>query len=276
MAQRDIFIRFWGVRGSIACAGPETLEYGGNTPCVEMRIGDRLIILDAGTGLFPLGKSLDGEMPLEADLLFSHMHMDHVVGLPFFTPFFNEANRFRLRSGNLAPSHSLHGVICTLMKAPMFPVPPAIFQADITYEDFQAGSVLDLGDGIRVRTAPLNHPNGATGYRIEADGHAICYVTDTEHVPGSPDRKILDLIGGADIVIYDAHFSDAVFEKYQGWGHSTWEEGVRLCDAAGARTLVLFHHDPNNSDSAMDEIARSAEAARPGTVAAREGMVLRP
>jgi phosphoribosyl 1,2-cyclic phosphodiesterase len=128
-----------------------------------------------------------------------------------------------------------------------------------------------------VRTAVLNHPNGATGYRIEHGGKSVCYVTDTEHVRGTPDRNILALIAGADIVIYDCMYTDEEYAKsYVGWGHSTWQEGMRLCKAAGARRLVVFHHDPDRDDDQLDAIGREAEAAMPGAVVAREGLTLAP
>jgi phosphoribosyl 1,2-cyclic phosphodiesterase len=122
----------------------------------------------------------------------------------------------------------------------------------------------------------LNHPNGACGYRIDYGGKSICYITDTEHVPGRPDRNILDLIQGAALVVYDATYTDEEFPNFITWGHSTWQEGVRLADAAGVGTLAIFHHDPGHDDDRMDAIAHDAAAARPGTVVAREGMVLTP
>jgi phosphoribosyl 1,2-cyclic phosphodiesterase len=129
---------------------------------------------------------------------------------------------------------------------------------------------------VTVKTAPLNHPNNATGYRIEAGGKAICYVTDTEHVIGQPDRAVLGLVAGADIMIYDATYTDEEYPNFVGWGHSTWQEGVRLADAAGVKLFVAFHHDPNHGDAVMDRIAADLEKARPGSVVAREGMILRP
>ena len=155
-------------------------------------------------------------------------------------------------------------------------VPLQIFAANVSFHDFSAGDVLEPHPGIKIRTAPLNHPNGASGYRVEYGGHAICYITDTEHEIDKPDRNVLGLIEGADIVIYDATYTDEEFPKFITWGHSTWEEGVRLCDAAGVRTFVVFHHDPGHDDDMMDAIAGEVEAARPGSVVAREGMVLRP
>lgn len=270
------FLRFWGVRGSISCPGESHQRYGGNTSCLEVRCGARLLIFDGGTGLRGLGQKLAEEAPLDTDLFLTHTHHDHITGLPFFAPFFDERNKIRLRAGHLDPDFGLHKALCQYMTAPLFPVPPQIFAASVTYKDFVAGESLDLGDGIVLRTAPLNHPNGATGYRIEYGGKSVCYITDTEHVVGAPDQNILDLIAGADYVIYDSSYTDEEFPNFVGWGHSTWQEGVRLCEKAGAGKLVIFHHDPNHDDSFMDGVAEAAEAARPGSLVAREGMVLTP
>lgn len=277
MADRDeFFVRFWGVRGSVPCPGPEFVRYGGNTSCLEVRCGPHLLILDGGTGLRALGVALKAEEPIDADIFFTHSHIDHINGIPFFAALFNPANRLRLWAGHLAPDRSLKEVICTMMVAPIFPVPIDIFTAQATYGDFSAGDTLAPKPGITLRTAPLNHPNGATGYRIEHGGKSICYVTDTEHEPGRLDENILGLIAGADIVIYDSTYTDEEFPRYAGWGHSTWQQGVRLVEAAGARQLVIFHHDPSHDDDFMDRVAAAAERARPGTVVAREGLILAP
>ena len=127
-----------------------------------------------------------------------------------------------------------------------------------------------------VRTASLNHPDGSSGYRVEFNGQSICYLTDTEHVEGELDQTILKLIDGADIVIYDSMFTEEEYKKCVGWGHSTWKAGADLCDAAGVPQFVIFHHDPDHNDEFMDGIAEAAEAYRPGTVVAREGMVMHP
>lgn len=272
----DFSVRFWGVRGSIPCPGPDYVQYGGNTSCVEVRCGDRLLILDGGTGLRPLGHHLAGQEPLEADIFFSHTHFDHVSGLPFFKPFFAKANRFRLWAGHLRPGAGLAQILRDMMVAPFFPIPIDRFAAEKVFCDFTAGETLHPHPGIAVRTAPLNHPNGATGYRIEYRGKSVCYVTDTEHVVGTPDENVLALIRGADLVIYDGTYTDEEFPRFVTWGHSTWQEGVRLAEAAGVGRLVVFHHDPGHDDAFMDRIAAEMERARPGTVVAREGLTLAP
>lgn len=268
-------VTFWGVRGSIACPEPEMLRYGGNTSCLEVRCGDHLLIFDAGTGLRPLGRKLAEAGEVDADLFLSHTHFDHVSGLPFFGPAFEPKNRFRFWAGHLeAQGLELCDVLCEMMMPPLFPVPIEIFKADIAYKDFVAGATLVPRPGVVLKTAPLNHPNGATGYRIEYGGRSICYVTDTEHTGQGPDKTILGLVDGADIVIYDATYTDEEYPKFKGWGHSTWQEGIRVCEAAGAKRLVIFHHDPSHDDAFMDGIAAAAEKRRIGTLVAREGLTL--
>jgi phosphoribosyl 1,2-cyclic phosphodiesterase len=272
----DFHVKFWGVRGSIASPGPRTIRYGGNTSCLEIRCGARLLIFDAGTGLRELGGALVADGAVDADLYLTHTHFDHICGLPFFAPLYVPDNRIRLAAGHLLPDNHLENVLVEMMMAPLFPIPPAAFKADVTFRDFTAGDVQDAGDGIVIRTAPLNHPNNATGYRIEYGGSAICYVTDTEHEGGKQDGNIVDLVRDTDLFIYDATYTDEEFAAFRGYGHSTWQEGVRLADAAGAKTLVIFHHEPGRDDDGMDAIAAAAEQVRPGTVVAREGMVLTP
>jgi len=269
-------VRFWGVRGSIACPGHATLRYGGNTACVEVNCGPRLVILDAGTGLRDLGLALQSRGPISADMLLTHTHFDHIVGLPFFTPAYTPGNTFRVFAGHLVPGNTLRCVISRMMTSPLFPVPIDMLHSDMTFVDFTAGETLALGPEISLRTAPLNHPDGATGYRIDYQGRSVCYITDTEHVPGERDSRIVELVRGADLMIYDSTYTDEEYPRYRGWGHSTWQEGARLCDAAGVKQLVIFHHDPSHDDTAMDRIAAEAAATRPGTVVAREGMVLTP
>lgn len=269
-APETVRVRFWGVRGSTACAGPEWARYGGNTPCVEVRCGDRLVILDGGTGLQRLGVALRGQS-VEADLLLSHTHLDHITGIPFFGPFFDPACKFRLWAGHLWPESTLRDALNAFMAPPLFPVPPAVFSAGISFHDFRAGETLALGDGVTVRTAPLNHPNRATGYRIVHGERSVCYVTDTEHHPDGLDENILGLVAGADLMLYDCTFTDAEYPRHVGWGHSTWQQGVAICKAAGVKRLVVFHHDPGHDDAFMDQVAADASRARIGTIVAREG-----
>ena len=272
----DFYVRFWGVRGSIASPGPETAVYGGNTPCVEIRCGDRPIVFDAGTGLRALGKSIAADGITDVDMFLSHTHMDHIAGFPFFCYAFKPGNRLRVWSGHLEDGLTTEGVLRQFMSAPLFPVPVDNFGAEVSYHDFRAGDTMTPSDGVTLRTAPLNHPQNATGYRVEYGDKSICYITDTEQREDGPDANILSLIDGADIVIYDSMLTDDEYPDFKGWGHSTWEEGARLCEAANVDTFVLFHHMPERSDADLDKIAKDAEALRAGTVVAREGMTLSP
>lgn len=270
----DFSVTFWGVRGSIATPGPAYQRYGGNTSCIELRCGDQLIILDAGTGIRPLGAALLDSQTRSAELLMTHTHFDHICGLPFFAPLYRKGFRVKMRAGHLLPSSNIRKVLCELMMAPLFPIPPSVFAADVTYQDFTCGETLQLSNAVRVRTGALNHPNGATGYRIEYGDRAVCYVTDTEHRADEQDPKVVDLVAGADIMIYDSTYTDHEYPRFVGWGHSTWQEAIRVAEAADVRTCVIFHHDPAHDDAFMDRITTDAEAMRPGTVVAREGMVL--
>ena len=269
-------VRFWGVRGSIASPGPDTVRYGGNTPCVELRCGEALLVLDAGTGLRPLGEALARQGAVDLDLLLTHSHLDHICGLPFFAPAFDPNSCVRLWAGHLTPDHGLRSVLRGMMSAPLFPVPVEVFTADCSFRDFQGGETLALKPGVTVRTARLNHPDGAVGYRVEFAGRSVCYVTDTEHPATGRDPGVLALVRGADLLIYDSTYSDAEYPARVGWGHSTWQECVRLAEEAGVGRAVIFHHDPSRTDAQLDAIAVAAEAMRPGTLVAREGMVLTP
>jgi phosphoribosyl 1,2-cyclic phosphodiesterase len=269
-------VRFWGVRGSIACPGPDTVRYGGNTSCVEIRCGEHLLIMDGGTGLRELGAALLKDGPIDADLFYTHTHFDHICGLPFFAPAYAPGNKIRLWAGHLLPDHCIEEVLCGMMMAPLFPVPMSLLDAQVSFKDFRQGETLQPHPGITLRTGPLNHPNRATGYRIEYGGKSVAYITDTEHKKGGLDPNVLALIDGADLFIYDSTYTEAEYPAHVDWGHSTWQEGVRLADAARVKTLVIFHHDPSHDDAFMDRVCRDAQARRPSTIVAREGMVLVP
>ncbi len=277
MVSPDMMVRFWGVRGSIACPGPLTARYGGNTSCIEVRCGEQLLIFDGGSGLRLLGQELiKNGHPRDFDLFFTHTHLDHCHGLPFFAPCYDGRNRIRVWAGHLKPDGAIEVVLGKMMSAPLFPVPIGIFNAKLEFNDFKAGESVAAHPHITLRTGLLNHPQRATGYRVEHKDKAIAYITDTEHELGRLDTNVLQLVDRADIMIYDCTYTDEEYPTHKNWGHSTWQEGVRLANAAKVKTLVLFHHDPDHDDNFMDGVAAEAAAARPGTIVAREGLVLRP
>jgi len=277
VAKNDKFnVKFWGVRGSVATPGESTLRYGGNTSCLQVTCGNYNLIFDSGTGIKGLGDSLPPEHSLNCDIFLTHTHIDHICGFPFFKPAYSGAARIKMWAGHLLPhGRTIEGVIANLMDQPFFPIAVDLLAATLIFNDFKAGETIPLSPDITLRTAPLNHPDGATGYRVDYAGKSLCYVTDTEHTPGKPDKNIIELIKGSDLLIYDCTYTDEEYPDFTGWGHSTWQEGARLCDLAGVKKLAIFHHDPNHDDSFMDNVAKEAEALRPGgTVVAKEGLIL--
>jgi phosphoribosyl 1,2-cyclic phosphodiesterase len=212
--------------------------------------------------------------PVDADILLSHFHMDHVIGLPVFEPAYQPGNRFRLWAGSADAGPSLQQALGKLMSMPLFPVGLDAFRAQIELRNFRSGDMLRLKNDLKVVTAPLNHPGGAVGYRIEYAGKSLAYVSDTEHLPGGIDENALALARNADLLIYDATYTDDEYPQRIGWGHSTWREGIKLAEAADSRTLVLFHHDPSHDDDFLDAVALAAARGRPGTLVATEGVSL--
>jgi phosphoribosyl 1,2-cyclic phosphodiesterase len=271
----SISLQFWGVRGSVACPGPATLRYGGNTPCVEVRCGSHTLILDAGTGIRALGNALtQAADTTDFDIFLSHGHIDHVIGLPFFAPLFVEGQTVRVWAGSLQPAGGVEKAVRKLMSFPFFPLQVDAVHAELEFHDFQAGDAINPRPGVTLRTAPLNHPGGAIGYRIEYGGQSLAYVTDIELGDGPSDPALLALTKDAAVVILDTTYTDAELCLRSGWGHSSWQQGIRLADAAGAGRLCLFHHDPEHDDAFMDQIGGAAEKARPGTIVASEGLRL--
>ena len=268
-------VRFWGVRGSIACPGPSTIRYGGNTPCIEVRCGEHVLVFDAGTGLRPLGLELIKDKSIsQVDIFITHCHLDHVVGLPFFAPLFRKGYRVRVWAGNLLPANSIERVMRMLMSSPLFPIQIEIFKAAIEFHDFKSGDVLRPHENVILRTAPLDHPDGSNGYRLEHGGRTFALVSDTEGFPGKCDNDLLSLADHADLAVYDATYTEDEIVSRIGWGHSTWLRGIRLAEKANVKHLCLFHHDPSHDDDFMDTLAAEANDVRPGTVTAREGQII--
>ena len=265
-------VKFWGVRGSIATPSPRHIAYGGNTSCVEVRVGDKLVIFDSGTGIRNLGNQLLKEDITSFHILLSHTHWDHMNGFPFFAPAYNPKCDITILAGHLIDQGGLEQVLSGQMAQPMFPVPLAAMNSTMSIEDFRTGEDLDLHSDVKITTVMLNHPNGATGYRVDYQGNSMCYITDTEHVPGKPDENILGLVEGCDLMVYDSTYTETEFPGKVGWRHSTWNEGVRLCRAADVKSMAIFHHDPDHEDEDMDQIEAEARAEWESAFVAREKM----
>jgi len=273
--QNQFTVHFWGVRGSIASPGAETVRYGGNTPCVEMRAGQERLIFDGGTGLRVLGQSLLPQMPVTAHMFFTHSHWDHIQGFPFFVPAFIKINKFSVY-GAVAPNGAtIQQRLNDQMLHPNFPVPLQIMGADLKFFDIEVGKAVQIGD-VKIENALLNHPGEAVGYRVNWQGYAAAYVTDTEHFPDRLDENVLFLARNADLLIYDATYTDEEYSSEKspkvGWGHSTWQEAVKVAKAANVKKLVIFHHDPLHNDEFLDRVGEQVAQKFPNSLMAREGL----
>ena len=265
--------RFWGVRGSTPTPQPENLRYGGNTSCVEVRLNGRLYVFDCGTGLRNLGKHLELERPgepLAAHIFLSHLHWDHIQGIPFFGPLYNGANNsFIFHSSS--KSRGLQRALEEQMTEPFFPVRMSDMAAQRRFYDIEEGRI-EFDDCV-IHTRRLNHPQGCLGFRIESRGKVLVYATDNE--PGHPvfDKNVRELAEGADVLIYDAQYLPDEYEaRKRGWGHSHWREAVNIVMQSGAKELVLFHHDPDHTDECIDSVVSKARDYYPKVRAAAEGM----
>ncbi len=279
----QMFIKFWGVHGSLPRPGPTTLKYGGNTPCIEVRCGNVLIIFDAGSGIREMGEDLIRKSPdsncsqqLTAHIFFSHLHWDHVQGFPFFAPAFVKGNIIHLYGGH-GLDMTIKRMMADQMSEPNFPLTLDNLGAYLVFHDLQSGSNVEIEDVI-IRTHELNHPGGSLGYRVEWQGKSIVYASDHE-IDNEIDPSMINFAFQTDLLIHDGMFTP---QQYLGltdhvsrksWGHSTWEGAVATAKAAHAKRLILFHH--GNNDRITGEIEMSAQAEFPSTIAAYEGMELR-
>lgn len=297
-------VKLWGVRGSIATAGEETRRYGGNTACVQVDVGGPTLVFDAGTGIRKLGNELMQAGPgVDAHLFFSHLHWDHIQGFPFFAPAFVPGNRLHvygvrspldvegkpttqelnlaeLREKAAAPrDSSVRAALAAQMKPPSFPIGLDAMGATLEFLDVPYGDRLKVGPAL-VRHTAVDHPNGCVAWRVDHDGRSVVYATDLELAEGAAGpvfEGLVDLARGADLLIFDAMYTP---EEYlgtgtfprRGWGHSTFEMGAAVAEAAQVARLCLFHHDPAHDDAFMDELGARAQRRFSSTLVAREGM----
>lgn len=270
-------VRFWGVRGTVPTPGPGTVRFGGNTPCIDILTSDQqLIIIDAGTGIRNLGDELgrSGLGSIDATMLLSHTHWDHIQGLPFFDPLLGRRNSFRMygpRRHNL----SLEETVARQFLEPYLPFAYRSLAAELKVIEKNAGEVIEIGQNSVVRTGEMKHPGGCLGFRIEDNGVVLAYCSDTAHNGEQFTESVLELAEGADLLIHDAHFRDmTVARAFEDWGHSCWEQAVRVAEEASVRTLALFHYAPGLIDNEIDEIVAKARRVFARTIAAREGLIL--
>lgn len=278
-------VRFWGVRGSIATPGPDTVRYGGNTPCVTVEWGRSLLILDAGTGIRPLGLTLQAEaagQPLDLKMLITHTHWDHIQGFPFFVPAYVPGNKLEIH-GPHSVDKPLEKVLRGQMDHAYFPVSLGDMAADIRVHEVREPS-FQLGD-FKITAQYVNHPGVTMAYRIEAGHAVVTYATDVEpyrtllardddagrsaEYGDDRDGDLMNLIRGADLYIADAQYTEADYRTKRGWGHSCYLDAIQLGARAGARRIALFSHDPMHDDAAID---RKVEDAR--RVAREQGLAM--
>jgi len=305
----SIRVRFWGVRGSVPCPGPETVKYGGNTSCLELRFGeeDRLIVIDAGTGIRELaGHIMKNDLPkgpIKTELFLTHTHWDHIMGFPFFIPIFVPNTELKVFGPVTYEEDTLDKIVGGMLTYRYWPVRLTELAAKIEYFNLKEGSQ-DLGGGLWLTTKYLNHPILVLGYRFEYRGKVFCTAYDTEPFcnvfdvsPGDPsydeeavkegamaaqeeNDKVVSFFKGADILIHDSQYTHKEYISSKlGWGHSSFEHSVNVAHKAGVKKLLLFHHDPDRSDAELELIEKKIQAAAGGKTSlevmiAREGMTV--
>ena len=302
-------LRLWGVRGSIPVPGHTTVRYGGNTACLELRYGhdDTLIIIDAGSGIKPLGDAIVRDElpkgPVQARLFLSHTHWDHIIGFPFFVPIFIPGTQLDIYSPVNYEERGVEEIIGIQLSYEYFPVRQSELSAQIRYHSLRE-EVMELDDGMKITTKFLNHPVSTLGYRFDFDGRSIVTLFDHEPFrnvfPTDPaaegydeaaaregeqvamheNSRIRAFFANADVVIHDAQYTQAEYDaKYRGWGHSTYETAIREAHKASVKNLYFFHHDPLRSDDQLDEMneryRRKTDGRTPMKIhMAREGLVI--
>ena len=259
-----MIIRFWGARGSIPVSGKNYLKYGGDTTCVEVRTkDDELIIIDAGSGIRSLGNSLINENRYEYDILFTHYHWDHTLGLPFFKPIHMNGIHINLY-GYSQTQNSMKETISRVMVSPCFPVDLNNVKADIAYHQ-----LCDTGFRIKsvmVTPISLSHPDRGLGYKLVENDKCFVFLTDNElgckHPGGLYYNDYLGFTHNADLLIHDAQFTPKEYEVTKGWGHSVYTDALKLALEAGVKRFGLFHHDPERTDAALDRMVKHCKQVK--------------
>lgn len=274
-------IKFWGVRGSIASPGPRTVRYGGNTTCIEVRSDDdSLIILDAGTGIFPLAQSLLSRLPVTANIFITHTHWDHIQGLPFFVPLYIPGNTVRIHGAyDLVSMQGIEQVMNVQLQYSYFPIREAELKASIEYETLTVGEPVPIGDAT-VLPVLLSHPVTDLGYRVECNGKSMFFTGDHEpwiniYTPGDPEyadyqvmieqrQKDLDAaVGPVDVLVVDSAYTQAEYPQKVGWGHGTFDSAIQMAERIGAKRLVCTHHEPTRSDDDLEKVFAEAVGRYP-------------
>lgn len=274
-------VKMWGVRGSIPSPGPRTVRYGGNTTCIEVRSDDdSLIILDAGTGIFPLAQSLLARLPVQANIFITHTHWDHIQGLPFFVPLYIPGNKVRIHGAfDLVSMQGIEQVMNVQLQYSYFPIREAELKAGIEYETLTIGEVIMIGDA-KVTPVLMNHPVTDLGYRIECNGKSVFFTGDHEpwlniYAPEDEghaeyqamvEQRQAELdaaIGPVDLLIVDTAYTQAEYPQKIGWGHGTFDTAIATAHRVGAKRLLCTHHEPTRSDDDLEKVFAEVLARHP-------------
>lgn len=274
--------KFWGVRGSIATPGPNTVKYGGNTTCIEIRTDDNdLIILDAGTGIHALSQSLIKEMPVQSHIFITHTHWDHIQGLPFFIPIFIPGNQIKIYGGiDPVTNETINRALSAQLQYSFFPIREAQLNAKIEYITVKPGEPVQVGSAT-ITPIVLSHPVLNFGYRIDCDGQSLFFTGDYEpqlniYDPDDDEyeefqsfvdakwSEVVQAMKDVDVLIVDSSYTDEEYASKQGWGHGTYNSGIKLAIAANAKKLFFTHHEPTRSDASLDAIYQDLLKNNPG------------
>ncbi len=264
-------VKFYGTRGSYPQSGPAFVHGGGHTSCVRIAIEDQLFIVDAGSGLVNLQDEITHNSSRKLSLFLSHLHLDHIIGLPFLPCLWESGFSFHIYCGTAQPYGGVRACLERIFAPPFFPVPLTQVPSTIFFHDFKMGFSLHPDPGITVKTIPLDHPNGACGYRFDHGGKSLVYLSDTSHSPKfmtSFERFCYQ----ADVLIYDASFTPEEFEEKPTWGHSTWNMAAHLARKAHIKKLYLFHHAPSHTDDHLMEIEQKTQGLFSPTALAVDGL----
>lgn len=266
-------IHFWGTRGTRCLIERENSEFGSQTICVEVRCGSRVLVFDAGSGFVRLGRRLlSQKKSKKIDLFFTHAHYDHVEGIPHFGPFYEDSFKCDVWAGTLKGVESTREIFDFLMMEPYFPISIEKFKAELKFNDIKDAQILDLDDGIIIKTFRLDHPGGSTGYRVEYQGKSFGFITDTTHTLGQTDANLVNFLKKIDLFAYDCSYTDEEFPSYSTYGHSTWQEAIRLKEKSGAKKFLGLHHMPFRTDKELLDFESQLRETEPDSGFARDGM----
>jgi phosphoribosyl 1,2-cyclic phosphodiesterase len=268
----DIVFQVWGSRGSIFAGGSDKTEFGGDTTCFSLSNGTGMAIVDAGSGLHALGRAMEaGDVHpyVEIDLLLTHLHFDHICGLPFFEPIFSDKTVLRIWSASFDRDEAFRETLSRVMSPPIFP--HFRHWESVRLCTAQTGIAIPLAMGGTATPFALHHPDGACGWRIDSGGRSATIASDHESGNAMIDARIAQAAQGTDLLVCDAMYTDAEIGMRRGWGHSTWRQGVELGSQAGAQHLLMTHHDPRRGDEDVALMEREARAHNPNVTFARSG-----